>query len=55
MWYPIFPRFTIDMASFAAVLFLFALALRTRGERDALTIRTSTRLGNDENDRYRGR
>ena len=53
VWYPLFPRFTIDTASFAAVLFLFAFALRTRGERDALTIRT--RLGDDEHDRDRDR
>ena len=53
VWYPLFPRFTIDTASFAAVLFLFAFALRTRGERDALTIHT--RLGDDEHDRDRDR
>ena len=53
MWYPLFPRFTIDTASFAAVLFLFAFALRTRGGRDALTIHT--RLGDDEHDRDRDR
>ena len=47
--YPLFPRFTTDTASFAVVLFLFAFALRTRGELGALTIRT--RLGDDEHDR----
>ena len=54
VWYPLFPRFTIDTASFAAVLFLFAFALRTRGERDVHTIRTRL-LGDDEHDRDRDR
>ena len=53
MWYPLFPRFTISTASFAVVLFLFAFALRTRGELGALTIRTT--LGDDEHDRDRDR
>ena len=38
--YPLFPRSTTDTAPFAVVLFLFAFALRTRGELGALTIRT---------------
>ena len=53
VWYPLFPRFTIDTALFTAVLLLFAFALRTRGELGALTIRT--RLGDGAHDRDRDR
>ena len=44
---------TTDTASFAVVLFLFAFALRTRGELGALTIRT--RFDDDEHNRNHDR